>query len=152
SLRPLCESCGGASSGCDDSGPLGNTRQGKMAWSSPCFRDLTAAKENLPSHGLATSRCEGRQPMADPTLAKDIKRPLYTFARRLASPFTDSRRRGFLRDMLGGLVIGGHVHLTRIARAVGDGTDNIHGVEERLSNHLGSEHWDMSPLGNQLLD
>jgi hypothetical protein len=53
--------------------------------------------------------------------------------------------------MLGGLVIGGHVHLTRIARAVGDGTDNVHGVEKRLSRHLGSEHRDMSPPGDELL-
>jgi hypothetical protein len=89
--------------------------------------------------------------MATRTLAKEIKRRLYSFAHRLASPFSDARRRGFVRDMLGGLVIGGHVHLTRIARAIGDGTDNVHSVEKRLSKHLGSHHWDMSPLGDQLL-
>jgi hypothetical protein len=90
--------------------------------------------------------------MAGPRLAEEVKRRLYTFARCLASPFTDSRRRGFVADMLAGLVVGGHVHLTRIARAIGTGTDNIHSVEKRLSNHLGSEHWDMSPVGDQLLD
>lgn len=90
--------------------------------------------------------------MPSVSLARDIKRRLYAFTQRLASPFTDARRQGFIKDMVNGLVIGGHVHLTRIARAIGDGTDNIHSVEKRLSNHLGSEHWDMSPLGDRLLD
>jgi hypothetical protein len=45
--------------------------------------------------------------MAGTTLTTAIRRRLYTFAAGLASPFTDSRRRGFLTDMLVGLVAPG---------------------------------------------
>lgn len=90
--------------------------------------------------------------MAGSPFPKEIRRRLYTFARQLASPFSDSRRRQFLQDFLPGLVIGGHVHLSKIARAIGNGFDDIHSVEKRLSRHLGSEHWDMSPLSDQLLE
>jgi hypothetical protein len=37
------------------------------------------------------------------------------------------------------------------ARAISPGDADIHGVEKRLSNHLGSQLWDMSPLQSQLL-
>ena len=84
--------------------------------------------------------------MARTPLPTLIRRRLYTFARRLDSPFTDSRRRRFVQDLIPGLVSANHVHLTKVARAIGDGTEDIHGVEKRLSRHLGSEHWDMSPL------
>jgi hypothetical protein len=80
-----------------------------------------------------------------------IRQRLYTFARRLASPFADSRRRRFLQDMIPGLVIANHVHLSKVARAISTGTADIHGVEKRLSTHLGSEHWDLSPLAERLL-
>ena len=89
--------------------------------------------------------------MAASPLPKEIRRRLYTFARRLASPFSDSRRRAFLEDMIPGLLISGHVHLTKIARAISPGDADVHGVEKRLSRHLGSEHWDMSPLADELL-
>jgi hypothetical protein len=89
--------------------------------------------------------------MATHGLPKEIRRRLYGFARRLASPFPDSRRRAFVADMLAGLVIGGHAHLTKVARAISSGTTRIHGVEKRLSTHLGSEHWDLSPLADELL-
>ena len=78
------------------------------------------------------------------SLATSIRQRLYTFARRLASPFSDSRRRRFLTDMVSGLVVAGHVHLAKIARALSHGLGNIHADEKRLSNHLGSEHWDFS--------
>jgi len=84
-------------------------------------------------------------------LTKEIRRRLYTFARGLARPFSDSRRRGFIQDMIPGLLISGHVHLTKVARAISPGDADIHGVEKRLSRHLGSEHWDMSPLADDLL-
>jgi hypothetical protein len=89
--------------------------------------------------------------MASPTLTTSIRRRLYTFAAGLARPFTDSRRRRFLTDFLVGLVSAGHVHLTAIARGLSRGLGNIHATEKRLSRHLGSEHWDMSPLADQLL-
>jgi hypothetical protein len=84
-------------------------------------------------------------------LPKDIRRRLYTFSRRVARPFSDSRRRQFLQEMIPGLVIGGHVHLTKVARAISDGRGDIHAVEKRLSRHLASEHWDMSPVADDLL-
>jgi hypothetical protein len=84
-------------------------------------------------------------------LTTSIRQRLYTFARRLASPFTDSRRRRFLTDMVVGLVVAGHVHLTKIARALTRGRGNIHAAEKRLSRHLASEHWDASPLADELL-
>jgi hypothetical protein len=84
-------------------------------------------------------------------LTKEIRRRLYAFARRLARPFSDSRRRAFLEDMIPGLVISGHTHLTKVARAISPGDADIHGVEKRLGKHLGSEHWDMSPLSDGLL-
>lgn len=89
--------------------------------------------------------------MATNGMSKEIRRRLYTFARRLASPFSDSRRRSFVQDMIPGLLISGHVHLTKVARAIRPGHANIHSVEKRLSRHLGSPHWDMSPLDDELL-
>ncbi len=85
-------------------------------------------------------------------LPRQVRRRLYAFGRQAARPFSDSRRRQFIEDMIDGLVIGGHVHLTKIARAIGDGRANIHSVEKRLSGHLGSEHWDMSPMADELLE
>src|SRR5262245_57129105 len=83
--------------------------------------------------------------MARSSLSPLIRKRLYTFARRLASPFADSRRRRFLTDMFAGLVIANHVHLSKVARAVSAGTGDIHAAEKRLRKHLGSEHWDLSP-------
>jgi hypothetical protein len=88
--------------------------------------------------------------MARTGLSHAIRQRLYTFARRLASPFTDSRRRRFVQDMVAGLVVAGHVHLSKIARATCPGQDT-HAAEKRLSLHLGSEHWDASPLADALL-
>src|SRR5690349_15496483 len=85
------------------------------------------------------------------SLTTSIRRRLYTFARRLASPFTDSRRRRFVTDMVTGLVAAGHVHLTKVARALSRGLGNIHADEKRLSKHLASEHWDASPIADELL-
>jgi hypothetical protein len=84
-------------------------------------------------------------------LSKEIRRRLYAFARGLARPFSDSRRQRFIEDMIAGLLISGHVHLTKIARAISPGDADIHAVEKRLSGHLGSQHWDMSPLADELL-
>jgi hypothetical protein len=53
--------------------------------------------------------------------------------------------------MLTGLVIAGHVHLTAIARGLSRGAGNVHATEKRLSRHLASEHWDMSPVADELL-
>lgn len=89
--------------------------------------------------------------MAPRTFSTCARQRLYTFARSLATPFTDSRRRRFLTDMIPGLVIANHVHLSKIARAVGHGIEDVHAAEKRLSRHLGSEHWDMSPLSDRLL-
>jgi hypothetical protein len=90
--------------------------------------------------------------MAGNGLPKEIRRRLYTFAGGVARLFTDSRRRDFISDMIAGLTIAGHVHLSKVARAVSRGDTRIHGVEKRLSKHLASEHWDMSPVGDQLLE
>jgi hypothetical protein len=84
-------------------------------------------------------------------LRKEIRQRLYAFARDIASPFTDSRRQRFIRDMIPGLLISGHVHLSKVARAVSPGDADIHSVEKRLSGHLGSEHSDMSPVATELL-
>lgn len=89
--------------------------------------------------------------MAGTTLTTTIRRRLYTFAAGIARPFSDSRRRRFLTDMLCGLPVAGHVHLTAIARANSRGAGNIHAAEKRLSRNLASEHWDASPLADELL-
>ena len=89
--------------------------------------------------------------MAARTLCAAIRRRLYGFARDLATPFPDSRRARFVEEMVAGLVIANHVHLSKVARAVGRGSENVHAAEKRLSRHLGSEHWDMSPLADRLL-
>src|SRR4029453_12422261 len=89
--------------------------------------------------------------MAGTTLTTAVRGRLYRFARRLASPFSDSRRRTFLCDMLTGLVAAGHVHLTPIARGTGRGPASLHATEKRLSGHLASEPWDLSPLADELL-
>ena len=89
--------------------------------------------------------------MAGTTLTTAIRGRLSTFAAGLARPFNDSRRRGFVTDMVTGLVAGGHVHLTAVARATHRGDANIHAAEKRLSRHLGSAHWDAAPLAAELL-
>ena len=85
-------------------------------------------------------------------MSKQVRRRLDAFAQKVASPFSDSRRQRFVTDMVAGLVIGGHVHLTRIARAISSGDDNIHSQENRLSKQLGSPRWDASPLADELLE
>src|SRR5579875_900668 len=89
--------------------------------------------------------------MAQTRLSTSIRKRLYTFARQLASPLSDSRRRRFVHDMITGLVLANHVHLSKIPRAAGNGSENIHSAEKRLCKHLGSEHWDASPLAEELL-
>jgi hypothetical protein len=89
--------------------------------------------------------------MASTTLTTPIRRRLSTFARRIARPFSDSRRQNFIHDMLTGLVTAGHVHLTAAARGISRGAGNTHATQKRLSRHLGSDHWDASPLAAELL-
>lgn len=89
--------------------------------------------------------------MAGNGMPKQVRRRLYSFARGVARPFSDSRRQRFLEDMIAGLVISKHVHLSKVARAVYAGDTRIHGVEKGLSRHLGSEHWDTTPLTEDLL-
>ena len=89
--------------------------------------------------------------MAGTTLDPAIRRQLYAFADDLASPFRDSRRRRFVQEMVTGLVVAGHVHLTAVARATHRGSATIHGAEKRLSRNLASEHWDASPVAAELL-
>jgi len=89
--------------------------------------------------------------MAGNGLPKQVRRRMYSFARTVARPFSDSRRADFVQDMIPGLIISGHVHLSKIARAMYAGDTKIHGVEKSLSRHLSSEHWDMSPVDDFLL-
>jgi hypothetical protein len=89
--------------------------------------------------------------MAGMSLTAAIRRRLSRFAAGIARAFSDSRRRAFLTDMVTGLIGAGHVHLTAVARALGRGTAKVHPAEKRLSRHLGSEHWDMSPAADELL-
>jgi len=84
-------------------------------------------------------------------LRKEVRRRLYAFGGRVARLVRDSRRQRFLQEMIAGLVIGGHVHLTKVARAFGSGATNVHAVEKRLSRHLDSEHWSMQPVVDGLL-
>lgn len=84
-----------------------------------------------------------------PTTA--IRRRLSTFAAGVARPFSDSRRRRFVTDMIRGLVVGGHVHLTAVARALPGGGEHLHATEKRLSGHLASPHWNSAPLPVELL-
>jgi hypothetical protein len=88
--------------------------------------------------------------MAGTSLTTTIRRRLYNFAAGIARLFSDSRRRRFLTDMVTGLVGAGHVHLTAVARANSGGAGNIHAAEKRLSRNLASEHWDASPLAEEL--
>jgi hypothetical protein len=64
--------------------------------------------------------------MASTALTTPIRLRLSTFAKGIARPFTDSRRRNFVTDMLTGLVAAGHVHLTAVARGISRGAGNIH--------------------------
>jgi len=89
--------------------------------------------------------------MAGNGLPTEMRRRLYAFARGIASPFPDARRRRFLRDRIPGLLISGHVHLRKGARAISPGDADSHGAEKRLGNHLGGGHWDMSPVATELL-
>lgn len=54
-------------------------------------------------------------------------------------------RRRFLQEMIVGLGIAGHVHLTKVARAFGSGATNVHAMEKRLSRDQDSHHWSMQP-------
>src|SRR5262249_40557567 len=89
--------------------------------------------------------------MAARTLRAAIRQRLYAFGRGLARPFSDSRRARFIADMVPGLVIANHAHLSNVPRSLSGGAEDVHGVEKRLSRHLGSEHWDMNPLHDRLL-
>lgn len=89
--------------------------------------------------------------MAGTSLTTTIRKRLYSFAGGIASQFTDSRRRRFVGEMISGLVIAGHVHLTAIARGTSKGVGNIHAAEKRLSRNLSSEHWNAGPLAAELL-
>jgi len=89
--------------------------------------------------------------MAGNGLRKEVRRRLYCFARRVASWVSDGRRQRFLEQMVVGLVISGHVHLTKIARSLGSGSNNVHADEKRLSRNLDSEHWSMRPVMEGLL-
>ena len=89
--------------------------------------------------------------MAGNGLRKEVRRRLYVFAERVARGVPDGRRQRFIREMIVGLVIAGHVHLTKIARAIGSGVNNVHADEKRLSRHLDSEHWSMWPVIDGLL-
>jgi hypothetical protein len=89
--------------------------------------------------------------MAGTTLTTAIRRRLSTFAASVARPFTDSRRHQFVTQMITGLVAGGHVHLTKVARANHRGEGHIHAAQKKLSGHLASEHWNSAPLASQLL-
>jgi hypothetical protein len=89
--------------------------------------------------------------MASNGLRKEVRRRLYCFSQRVASWVSDSRRRRFLQQMVVGLVISGHVHLTKIARSLGSGMNNVHADEKRLSRNLDSEHWSMRPVMDGLL-
>lgn len=89
--------------------------------------------------------------MAGNGLRKEVRRRLYAFGGRVARSVRDSRRQRFLQEMIVGLVVAGHVHLTKVARALGSGATNVHAVEKRLSRHLDSEHWSMQPVIDNLL-
>ena len=89
--------------------------------------------------------------MAGTTLTTAIRRRLSTFAAGVARPFSDSRRHRFVTEMIRGLVAGGHVHLTKVARATHRGEANIHDAQKRLSRNLASEHWSTAPLSAELL-
>lgn len=89
--------------------------------------------------------------MAGATPTTIIRKRLSTFAHGFARPFSDTRRQAFVTQMIRGLVIGGHVHLTAVARAAPDPDSTLHATEKRLSRHLSSEHWDASPLAEELL-
>lgn len=54
--------------------------------------------------------------MAGNGLRKEVRRRLYDFAGRVARGVRDGRRQRFLREMIVGLVVAGHVHLTKIAQ------------------------------------
>jgi len=88
--------------------------------------------------------------MARNGVRKEVRRRLCGFAGRVASLVSDSRRQRFLEEMVAGLVIGGHVHLSKIARAAGRGDEDIHAAEKRLSRHLDSEHWSLQPVVDEL--
>lgn len=90
--------------------------------------------------------------MAGNGLRKEVRRRLYDFAGRVARGVRDGRRQRFLREMIVGLVVAGHVHLTKIARATGSGANRVHADEKRLSRHLDSEHWSMRPVIDGLLN
>jgi hypothetical protein len=78
--------------------------------------------------------------MAGTSLTTTIRRRLYSFAEQLASAFSDSRRRSFIRDMLTGLIAAGHVHLTAIARGL-RGDETLHAAPPTIA--------ELQPRGTQ---
>ena len=70
--------------------------------------------------------------MAARALCAAIRRRLYGFARDLARPFADSRRARFVADMVPGLLIAGHVHLTKVARALSTGAGDVQYVGDPI--------------------
>ena len=68
-------------------------------------------RKRLPYLVLGPSRKEAG-PMAGTALTTPIRRRFSTFAKGIARPSTDSRRQHFITDMLTGLVIAEHVHLS----------------------------------------
>jgi len=84
--------------------------------------------------------------MAVAGLWKKVRRKLCGFGRRVS----ETRRQQFLRELIVGLVVG-HVHLSKIARAAGCGSTNVHAAEQRVSRHLKSDPWDMAAISELLL-
>src|SRR5205085_7870487 len=98
-------------------------------WSSPSVNLVDSRNGNASTRWCCEPRREAGA-MAGTSLTKAIRRRLYSFAARIAKPFSDSRRRRFLIDMLTGLVSAGHVHLTAVARGLTRGAGNIHATEK----------------------
>ena len=98
--------------------------------------------------GLLTFNSNGfKQRRARRTVPRqEVCQRLLGFANRVARQVSDTRRQQFLRKMIVGLVVGGHVHLSKIARAAGCGLTNVHAAEKRLSRHLKSEGCDTVAL------
>jgi hypothetical protein len=88
--------------------------------------------------------------MASTALTTPIRRRLSPFAKGVARPFTDSRRRDFITDMLTGLVAAGHVPSppSRGGSAAGR---QIRAAEKRLGRNLASEHWEADPIADERL-
>jgi hypothetical protein len=65
-----------------------------------------------------------RRPTMTAKFRKEVRRKLYQFTRKVATVMSDTRRQRFVEEMIVGVVVGGKLYLTEVARTVN--YDTVH--------------------------